>query len=81
MIALDVNLNGDNCWPDLPEKEVIEAEKLSIGVLDGGTASGKPSVTLRIDLPDGRVVLAQTTARLFCTAANMITGKYPDLFE
>jgi hypothetical protein len=31
------------------------------------------------DRPEG--VVAETSARLFCTAAKMIMSKYPDLFE
>jgi hypothetical protein len=43
-------------------------------------ASGKPSVMLRIDLPDGRVVLAETSLRLFAAAAHAFASNYPDLF-
>ena len=38
-------------------------------------------MAFRIELPDGKAVIAQTTARLFCTAAKMIMARYPDLFE
>lgn len=81
MIPLSVIMDGDNCWPELQEKDVIEADGLQVAVLKYGTVSGKPSVTLRLELPDGRTVLAQTSARLFCTAGRMITARYPDLFE
>jgi uncharacterized protein (UPF0371 family) len=84
MLMMDVNLNGDNAWPDLQGKEdsIIELEKMiQVAVLDRGMTSGKPSVCFRLNLPDGKVVLAQTSARLFCTAAKMIMAKYPDLFE
>lgn len=79
MIALEIIMNGDSCWPDLVLFE--EGERLAIAVLSGGTTEGHPSVTIRIDLPSDRIVLAQTTARLFCTAAKMIEAKYPDLFK
>jgi hypothetical protein len=39
--------------------------------------SGKPSVCFRIDLPDGRVVLAETSALLFCRAAEAIVARFP----
>ncbi len=86
MPSLDFNLNGDNCWPDLREKEVIElmgddAPPIGVALLDNGMTSGRPSITLRLDLPDGRVVMTETSARLFCTAARMIMAKHPDLFE
>jgi hypothetical protein len=77
--------NGDNCWPDLRDKPIVhlanDAPPIAVAVLDGGMASGKPSLTLRLDLPDGRTVLAETSARLFCSAARAIMAKYPDLFE
>lgn len=77
-------------WPDLAGKldKIIhlgEGSTIGIGVLKDGVSNvvGKqrPSVAIRIDLPDGRVVMAETTARLFCTAAKMIEARYPDLFE
>jgi hypothetical protein len=81
MIPLSINLNGDNAWPDLAQKVVTEATQISLAMLDGGMSSGKPSITIRIDLPNGRVVLAQTSARLFCTAARAVMAKHPDLFD
>jgi hypothetical protein len=88
MIPMEINLDGDKAWPDLADKPAdavvqLDAERgaIKIAVLDGGTASGRPSVMLRFELPDGRTVLAETTARLFCTAGRMITARWPDLFE
>lgn len=86
MPSLDIHLNGENCWPDLPEKEVIplmgsDAPPIGVAVLDGGMTSGQPSVSLRLDLPDGRVVVTETSARLLCTLARMIEAKYPKLFQ
>ena len=51
----------------------------AFAALDGGMASGKPSVCFRIDLPDGRTVLAETSARLFVMAAAAIVGRWPDV--
>lgn len=79
---MSVNLNGDGAWPDLRSKRIIhldEGETIQVCALDGGMASGKPSVCFRIDLPDGRVVLAETSARLFVMAAAAIVGKWPDV--
>lgn len=90
MIQMNVLLEGDKCWPDLEQKaidnKVIHLDgndlpPIQVGVIEGGLASGRPSLTLRIDLPDGKVILAETTARLFCTSARIIMAKYPNLFE
>jgi hypothetical protein len=78
-------------WPDLASRNqdrlyiVAEdgghGEGIKLGVLDGGMASGQPSVALRCDLEDGRTVIIQTSARLFCSAARAIATRYPKLFE
>jgi hypothetical protein len=85
MIGMTITLQGDNAWPDLKEKPFVhlgnEAQPIKVAVLDGGMASGRPSVAIRLDLPDGQTVVAETTARLFCTAARAIMGKYPGLFD
>jgi hypothetical protein len=82
MPVFNINMDGDNAWPDLRTKQdkvIHVTESMGICALDGGMASGKPSVCFRIDLPDGRVVLAETSARLFVMAAAAIVGKWPDV--
>lgn len=78
MLELGVNFNGDGALADVGH--ISEADAIEVMVLDRGMGSGKPSVGLHITV-DGEHVLAQTSARLFCTAARMIMAKYPDLFE
>lgn len=68
-------------WPDLDPNNVTLAEPMGVAILARGMGSGKPSVAFRIDLPDGKTVLAQTSARLFCTAARAVMARYPDLFD
>lgn len=84
MIGMIINLNGDNAWPDIQDKEIIhlsnDAPPIQVATLEGGLASGRPSIAIRIDLPDGKVVVVETTARLFCSAGRAIQAKYPDLF-
>lgn len=80
-IPLSIHMDGDNAWPDLKETGFTEGHFSAVAILDGGMTSGKPSVALRITLPDGRTVIAQTTARLFCMAGRAFVAKYPDLFE
>ena len=55
---IDLQLKGDGCWPDLVEKTKAgmsqeSNEPLRIAALAGGTEDGRPSLYLRIDLPDG----------------------------
>lgn len=79
MIPLEIHLNGDNCWPDLQEREHSAGVLVGLALLQAGTVKGAPTVTLRIHTDDGQVVLAQTTARLLLTAAGMVAAKCPDL--
>lgn len=69
-------------YPELTEDQIIHTKgKIEVVCIDNGMGSARPSVALRIDLPDGPVVIAETSARLFCTAARAIMGKYPKLFD
>jgi hypothetical protein len=78
MPTLDLKLDGDGCWPDLGQ--IHQAGKLlnamgndtvvGLALLPGGMASGEASVTIRLDLPDGRVVIAETSFALLENAVN-----------
>lgn len=94
MPAMNIILDGDNAWPDLnlnnPHRSPTppkvhhlgpDAPPIDVAVLASGMTSGRPSVMFRLNLPDGSVVLAETSARLFCIAARAVMAKFPDLFE
>lgn len=82
MPTLSIQMNGDNCWPDLKEKPFIHTRQpMEVAVLNGGMDSGLPSVALRIQLDDGTIILAETSAKLFCTAGRMFEAKYPEIME
>lgn len=71
-------------WPEIDRDDprVIWLGEGSppIGVtgLEGGMKSGKPSAALRLDLPDGRIVIAETSLALFLTAADALKARYGD---
>ena len=73
MPVIVMKLGKEPIWPDLAERiergEVYylskDAPPIQIGALEGGMTSGKPSVAIRIDLPDGKVVVAETSWALF----------------
>lgn len=81
MIALEVFVNGDSCWPDLTKKGFITGQFVGIARLPGGTTSGKSSVTVRIELPDGRTVLAETTLTLLRQAVTAFMAAEEDRVE
>ncbi len=66
MAVLSFSLDGDGCWPDL--KEVLArgdlirpSAPLRLALLKSGMTSGRPSVAVRVDLDDGRVVWTQVS--------------------
>lgn len=64
---------------ELRDKEVIhlgQGTVIGLAVLSGGMQSGKPSIMLRIDLPDGRTVMAETSWRLLRSACDAISARY-----
>lgn len=68
LTPLQVIKDGDQCWPDLKERGCIEGLFVALARLPNGTAKGKSAVTARIELSDGRVILAQTTLALLRAA-------------
>lgn len=83
MPDLNIFLTGDNAWPDLRDRQddiihLSDSGYLGIAVLDGGMRSGRASVMIRIDLPDGKVVMAETSLRLLTMATRAFNEKHPD---
>lgn len=71
-------------WPelDIDDPRVIVAmdtdASLDVTGLQAGMASGKPSVVLRVNLPDGRIILTETSLALFLTAADALKTRFGD---
>jgi hypothetical protein len=77
MIALTLFLDAEGMMADTDRGKVIVAEKdIKLGVLPGGMTSGMPSISMAIPLEDGRVVLAETSYRLFMMAAEAFATRY-----
>jgi hypothetical protein len=81
MPAIDLKLDGDNAWPDLRDKPIIHVlpdTVWRIAVIPYGMVSGKVSVALRLDLPDGQVIIAETSLALLSAAVRSIWARYGD---
>jgi hypothetical protein len=74
MTTLDLHMNGDNCWPDLSDGNYLTGKIASIALLHDATIDGNPTVTIRIEIADGGTVLAETTYRIFESAAAALRG-------
>jgi hypothetical protein len=80
MPTIKLDLDGDDAWEDLADRrdQIIHLpdEPIRLAVLDGGMVSGRPSVALRLDLPDGRVVIAETSLALLSASVRAIWARY-----
>lgn len=79
MPGIKILLEGDGVWSDLVDKDVITLkDDWQMSALPGGMASGAPSIAIRLDLPDGQVIIAETSLKLLLTAADVFKAKYGD---
>lgn len=86
MIGFDVRLDREPAFPELAERlaagqvyHLGNGSMIGLAALAGGMTSGRTSVVLKIELPDGRAVLAETSLALFLQAADMLRAKYGGL--
>ncbi len=80
-MAIDLRLNGDGCWLDLFHKDIIEVRAIGVAALRAGMKSGRPSVAIRVDLPDNRAVFAQVSMREFLACADALRVRYDGELE
>jgi hypothetical protein len=78
MIALHVFMNAEEMMLDVPkETRLVElGSELRIGVLEGGTIEGNPTVSIFFPLPEGGYAFAETSLRLFLAAAKVFAARY-----
>jgi hypothetical protein len=78
-IPLEINMEGDNAWPDLEllmkRGEVAVGMMTHITILPNGMESGKPSVAIRGKCDDQEVVL-ETSWNLLYSAAKAFEARY-----
>lgn len=86
VIKITVNVDRDP-WEDLAELEkqdklltamADEAGSIRVGALPHGMQSGRTSVAIAVPLPDGRIVLTETSLALFLAAADALRAAYPN---
>ena len=86
MPVIVVKLGPEPIWPDLAEKweqgDVYHlgagAPPIQVSGLEGGMKSGKPSVVIRLDLPDGKAVVAETSWVALHAACAALRGRFGD---
>jgi uncharacterized membrane protein len=75
--VIELDLEGDLAFKDLVGRysDVIHLSNdavIKIAALGGGMKSGLPSLAIRLDLPDGKVVIAETSLALFLSTADLL---------
>jgi hypothetical protein len=75
--VLRIILDGDGAFKEF-DGRIEEAEFTHVTALEGGMASGNPSVAVLVQTRDGRAFFAETSLRLFLTAADVFKAKYGD---
>jgi len=76
MPALDVNLDGDNAWPDLRDIDLVSGMWTRLSALPGGMQSGSLSIGILVELPDGQKVFADTSWSLLYMAVRAMAARY-----
>jgi hypothetical protein len=64
MPSIDLNLIGDDAWPDWADKRIQRRTAFRMTGLRDGTDAGRPSIIFAVELDDGTVVALETTLRL-----------------
>ncbi len=83
MPAMTIILEGDDSFKDWADRDMIhlgnDAPAIRVAALKGGMSSGKPSVMIGIDIGGGKVVMAETSMRLFLSAARAFRARFGDV--
>ncbi len=85
MTSIDIQLDGDNCWPDLKDRDVAIGELKGIALLPDavvvdtftGLQRRVPAVTLRLELhgPAAPTVLVQLKVETLEMLARAMRGR------
>ena len=75
MPTIELNLHGDDAWPELRDKGFIDVgTTVKVARLRGGMASGEDSLAIRLDSPDGVVTIAQTSVAAWKAVTRALEG-------
>lgn len=83
MPTIVIKLDGPEAFTPIPESATIHhvTEPFEVALVLGGMHSGKASVMFRVPLPDGSVVLLETSFGLLEMAYRAMQGRIEFLAE
>ncbi len=77
MVIINIVLEGDGKLEYLRNKKVFHTTApITFSALSKGMESGKPSMSIIIELENDTVVLAETSVAAFLTAAKAFNARY-----
>jgi hypothetical protein len=77
-----VRIGSPPPWSDLAAGATFTegSTNWQVAVLEHGMTSGAPSVALRLDLPDGQVVIVENSLAAWIAATAGMRGAFPEAF-
>lgn len=84
VIVMDVEHDGFEAMRGLESQDdprlihLAEGAHIEVGALEHGMQSGKPSAALCFSLPNGQVVLVETSLALLLSAGDALKARYGD---
>lgn len=79
MPIIHLILDGDNAFFDLQGREadiIHRTAPFTVAALARGMKSGHPSLAIRVDLPDNKVLIQETSVAAWLAVARALEGKY-----
>src|SRR5690348_2339975 len=82
MPTIHIICEGQGCWPDLKDLDAqgrtillmnIDAPPINFALLPAGMYSGRASVAMRLELPDGRPLVTETSFRALENAVMLMS--------
>lgn len=78
-----IRVGDDVPWPDLDRDALVHLPDSSwqVAIMERGMNSGLPSIALRILLPDGNTLVAETSLALWSSVTIAGRAAFPEAFE
>jgi hypothetical protein len=77
MLAMSIILEGDGAFSEEGDR-IVEGTMTKMALLTSGMVSGRPSIGIIIEMPDGTAAFAQTSLRMLLTACDAFKAKHGD---
>lgn len=75
--VIDLKIEGDNAWEDLRQSGVVYCgTRIGMAALEGGMRSGAPSIAIRLELPSGKVAVAESSLAALETTVRALVARY-----